>query len=259
MDGFRKLLINDSRFIDTDGGSSRGYTKKALVDGLWYKLTAGAFNAQAEVVASRLAKYTNIGDCVQYEMCTVNGEYATESKDFLSGTASETVKSLHAKVTGSPIEPMLEYLKGDQLFTYVSDIVNRGINLDLTAPDNFEKLSLLLQFDALVLNEDRHFNNIKFLCDKDGIWRFAPAFDFDCALFSCVEDLENLQNYDKPSLPFYPTHTKQLDWLYSKSNVRLTLRPFNVDDITRGVWDEQHQIGKREVEEYLKTLQETTL
>jgi hypothetical protein len=244
------FIIPDTHFVSLSGGSSRGYAKKAKVDGIWYKVSAGAFNAQAEVVASRLAKYTNISEYAEYDMCVVNGDYATMSKDFLAGLEDETVKSLHAIVTGAPIEPMLEKLTGNELFRYVREIVHRGIGLDISTPEVFRKLSLLLQFDALVLNEDRHFNNIKFV-NNGGAWDLSIAFDFDCSLFSCIEDLSTCADYAQPSLPFYLTHPEQLEWLYSMSNDRLILQPFTVSELTDGVWEKRHQIGKREVEEYL--------
>ena len=73
-----EIIIPEDKFIIL-GGSSRGYAKKAPIGDLWYKVTAGAFNAHAEVVASRLAAHTNLSGFVSYEMCLVNGEYATVS------------------------------------------------------------------------------------------------------------------------------------------------------------------------------------
>ena len=249
----RSLEISDKDFTSGNGGSSRGYTAKARIDDYWYKISAGAFNAQAEVVASRLAKHTNLGDCVEYEMCVVNGKYATMSKDFLEGMENETVKSLHAKVTGAPIEPMLENLSGNELFIYVTNIVKIGIGIDIAEPAIFKKLSLLLQFDALILNEDRHFNNLKFI-KKSGKWDMAPAFDFDCSLFSCVEDLALIPEYRQPALPFFPTHQEQLDWLYSLSGDRLVVEPFIVDDLIMGIWEERYQIGRKEIRDYLASI-----
>jgi hypothetical protein len=258
LDGDEELpvyLIPDKRFVLSTGGSSKGYAKKVMASGFWYKLSVGAFNAQAEVVASRLAKYTNVGESVSYEMRVVNGEYATRSKDFLSGVQEvETVKSIHAKVTGTPIEAMLGALSGHELFLYVADIVRRGIGYDLTSLPAVRQLSLLLQFDALVLNEDRHFNNIKFIKQGACNWVLAPAFDFDCSLFSCVENLGDIKNYTKPSLPFYRTHPEQLDWLYSLSGTRLTLFPFSITGLLQGVWDSTHTIGKREIDAYFQTI-----
>jgi hypothetical protein len=237
--------------LASEGGSSRGYAKKVKVGDIWYKVSAGAFNAQAEVVASRLAKYTNVGKAVEYEMCLVNGCYATMSGDFLRGRESETVKSLHAKVTGEPIEPMLETMQGERLFEYVKNIVLRGIGLDMTETDIFRQLSLLLRFDALVMNDDRHFNNVKFVYSA-GKWELTPAYDFDCSFFSCAEDLGNLSYENARAKPFFDTHEEQLKWLNTMSEDRLEVRMFDVNELTKGAWEDKHQIGKKEVEGYLR-------
>ena len=240
-----EITIPENDFIIL-GGSSRGYAKKALVGDKWYKVSAGAFNAQAEVIASRLAAYTNLTGFIKYEMCLVNGEYATISKDYICGRRYETLKGLHARVTGSPIESVTQHLSGADLLYYTRKLILAELGYDM-----IPALSMLLQFDALVLNEDRHFNNILFIQDK-GKWELSPAFDFDCALFSCVEDLDRLESYTSPALPYCGTHKEQLELMYSVSDVRLEMKVFDLEEIISGVWEEKHQIGKLEITEYLK-------
>jgi hypothetical protein len=249
--GFPALLIPDKRFILSENGSDRGYSKKALADGMLYKVAAGAFNAQAEVVASRLAKYTNIGKSVDYELCFVNGEYATRSLDFLANNEVETVETLHKKVTGVSFEARTEFLSGTDLFEYIAEIVSRGIGLDLTEPKTLSALSLLLQFDALVLNSIRNLSDIVFIKQPSAtVWDLAPAHDFSSSLFSCVKNLAALKPYH--NLPSVPAHSEQLNWLYQLSDDYLTFEPFNVEDLTHGVWDSSNSTGKSEIEEYLR-------
>jgi len=242
------ITIPENEFVLL-GGSSRGYAKKARIGDTWYKVSAGAFNAQAEVVASRLAAYTNLSSFASYEMCVVNGEYATASKDYICGRRYETLKGLHARVTGTPIESVAQHLSGCDLLQYTRKLILAELGYDM-----IPEVSMLLQFDALVLNEDRHFNNILFV-GGNGKWELAPAFDFDCSLFSCVENLDNLKRYRQPALPYCGTHKEQLELMYSVSGVRLELKAFNVEKIIEGVWEEKHQIGKREITEYLKGLE----
>ena len=52
----RDIIIPESDFVIL-GGSSRGYAKKAPVGGVWYKLSAGAFNAQYD--AYEICRNTN--------------------------------------------------------------------------------------------------------------------------------------------------------------------------------------------------------
>ena len=50
-------------------------------------------------------------------------------------------------------------------------------------------LTKMLAFDALVLNEDRHTNNLLFLYDfKLDTWKLAPLFDHGLSLLSDVKD-----------------------------------------------------------------------
>jgi hypothetical protein len=116
-----------------------------------------------------------------------------------------------------------------------------------------EELSLLLQADAVVLNEDRHFNNIKFIERENG-WHLAHAFDFDCYLYSCVENLSTIDDYTEPSKPFCPSHIEQVRLMYSLCPLHLKIAKFEVEDLVKGVWEERHLIGKKEVEMRLKEI-----
>jgi hypothetical protein len=251
-----KILIPDKRLLRAD--SSKGSIRTSIAGSYQYKLSAGLFNAQAEVIVSRLAKYTNLGLCTEYEMCIVNDGCATRHKDLLPNYEVETVVTVHKKVTGKSLEDATSALSRKDLFNYIADTVKRGINYDLTKPDALRKLSLLLQFDALVLNEDRNFNNVKFIRPRVRVgasnWDFAPASDFDSALFSCTADLSNLEDCPKPARPFYPTHSEQLEWLYSLSDDRLTLTPFDPSVLMHGVWSSESAIGKHEIEAYLNSI-----
>ena len=66
-----------------------------------------------------------------------------------------------------------------------------------------------------------------------------------------MEDLDRLEEYKSPALPYCGTHKEQLELMHSISDVRLVLYPFVVEEVISGVWDETHQIGKREITAYL--------
>lgn len=238
------------------GHSSRGYAEKYSCNGYWYKVSAGAFNAQAEVIASRLIKYTNIVNAVHYTICKVNGKYATRSKDFTGSKQLETIGSLYLKQTGSLIETATGNMTAMQLVKVATVTVNKATGIPEQQIRDY--LSLMVQFDAFVLNEDRHFYNIGVLRGRNG-WHMAPIFDFDCCLFSCLEDLsdESIEKYEKSggmSLPFANNHIEQVRLISGISKAKLQMRKYNVHDIIRGVWDKDHMIGKRVIERYLKSV-----
>ena len=72
-------------------------------------------------------------------------------------------------------------------------------------------LTRMLAFDALILNEDRHTNNVLFLYDfKLNTWELAPLFDHGLSLLSDVKD--------------YPVN---IDIKYLKRKVKA--KPFNTN------------------------------
>jgi len=229
-------------------GSSKGYTKKFSVDGFWYKISAGAFNAHAETVASRLLKYTSIKSYVDYSLCKVNGEYATRAKDYINGCKHETIKSAYFKTYLSPIEDLENTTQGAELYNFIVNFVEKRFKNDFT-----KIFSEMFRFDALVMNEDRHFRNIEFIEDN-GNWKPVPLFDFDCSLYACLEDLDDVKNYIKKSLPFFNTHEEQLLFLNTLDNQRIILSEFNPQAVTSNLWSDNYNIGYAEVTSYLNTL-----
>jgi hypothetical protein len=79
-------VIIQSYNFDVDfvmgGHTSKGYAEKFNIDGYWYKVNSVAFNSQAEAACSKLLALSNIEEYVDYELCMVNGCYATKSKDW---------------------------------------------------------------------------------------------------------------------------------------------------------------------------------
>ena len=77
-------------------------------------------------------------------------------------------------------------------------------------------LTRMLAFDALILNEDRHTNNLLFLYNfKLNTWELAPLFDHGLSLLSDVKDdplgidIEILKRKVKAK-PFNTNFKKQL-------------------------------------------------
>ena len=239
----------DEKDIILSRGTSKGYAKKFIVDGYWYKVSAGTFNAQAEVVASRLARLTELTDTVEYTLCKVNGEWATRSKDYIMGRKHETIKGLYLKVFGSPIETLEDTLRGRELYDFVCGFAETHFKLDFR-----ETLNRLLRLDALVLNEDRHFRNIECIQDADECWLLSPPFDFDCALYSLVDDLDALDEYVQKAQPFFDTHDEQLAFLATVTPQRLVLPPFDPEELIRDVWTTEYSMGKAEILAYLNTI-----
>ena len=244
-----EIKIPEHYFITGFGGSTKGYSKKAFYQDKWYKVSAGTFNAQAEVIASRLAKHTSLTKYIVYNICKVNGEWGTMSDDFIKNRRRETIKSLHAKLLQSPIEDIESQITGKDLFNYIRKFIQDSLNLDIT-----EDVNLMLRFDAIILNEDRHFRNFEFVEIAENKWEMIPPFDFDCSFFSQVEDWNEIKTYKPKSQPFFTTHKEQIKFMNTLSDKRLILSPFNPSEIVKNVWDDAYQLGKPEILFYLESI-----
>ena len=249
------IILDDFLITTTDERSSKGYARKYLKNGYWYKQSAGAFNAQAEVICSRILAKMRIVPFVIYSLCRVNNNYASKSADFRKGKTLVTLNELYLLHMGI------------SLFKEYSDLRNRRIEFQYKAaaeiirfveglgvPGFKDWLSLLFQFDAFILNEDRHWNNIGFLVNLDGSIECSPFFDFDCSLFSTLEDLDRLNEYvdAAPCHPFFEKHAEQMAFAFGLSNRRLPSAVFHEDQLLSDLWDPSFNIGKREIIWYLK-------
>ena len=243
------ILIDDFLITTTDERSSKGYARKYLKDGFWYKQTAGAFNAQAEVICSRILAKMRTAPFVAYALCRVNGQYATRSLDFRQGRTFVTLNELYLMHTGVSLFKEFSDLRGrGSVFQYkaAGEIIRFADELGAAGFKDW--LSLLFQFDALVLNEDRHWNNIGFLVNTDGSLVCGPFFDFDCALFSTLEDLDRIEEYAEaaPCHPFFEKHAEQLEFAYGLSEKRLPSVGFKEAELIARLWDPSYTIGKNE-------------
>ena len=55
---------------------------------------------------------------------------------------------------------------------------------DILPTEILYKLLYIMQLDTIILNDDRHFMNVRFLQDSNGICIMAPLFDHGASLFS---------------------------------------------------------------------------
>lgn len=125
---------------------------------------------------------------------------------------------------------------------YKSEIVHDNIYESLVEGAPFaEDLRLMLLFDALIGNEDRHLNNIDLIFDGSPKYRMAPIYDCGASLLSWVPDSEILcksqpYRYDKAK-PFRTNHKAQLNLIKATQLVD-RFRSVHIDDILSCINDE---------------------
>lgn len=179
--------------------SSHGNQAKFQAKGCWYKADYLGYEGAAEYICSELLRHSNVPlstapwvkkyDFVEYRLCGVligDEIYSgCKSADFLKqGDAIVTI----ADLLDEEFDITPEYfLKGISVKDKIQKIVN--FVEDVTGLSNVgEYLTQLLEFDRLVLNEDRHFNNIAFIRHPDGTFDFCPIFDNGAAFLSDIQN-----------------------------------------------------------------------
>lgn len=182
-------LVSNEKIAET---SSKGNQEKWLDHGRWYKLDQFGYEALAEVFTSMLLEFSNIETdtpfrFTRYEMerLQVHGRERTgcSSENFLHpGESIVTLSHLFKQYLGGSLASALERLPSDKKrMAYLAEAT-----ADITGLQAFpDYLTLLFEIDALVLNDDRHLNNIAVIA-RDGIFDYCPIFDQGAGLLSNV-------------------------------------------------------------------------
>ena len=181
-----KLVTND-KIAET---SSKGNQEKWLENGYWYKLDQFGYEALAEVFTSKLLEFSNIEKETPFKFVRYNTQMvrahgfdhvACVSKNFLKENQSIiTVSALFKKFSDMPLKRKLAALQSDKKrIEYLANTVS-----DITGLDDFPKyLTLLFEVDSLILNDDRHLNNIAVI-EENGRFDYCPIFDNGAGLLS---------------------------------------------------------------------------
>lgn len=166
--------------------SSKGNQPKYTKDNKWIKVDYLGYEGLAEVLCSRLAKSLRFPyDVVTYEPCIICDYYKGDrtgcfSYNFIGSAIEFKLPKLLNNIFGFSIDSIIDLSTQEK--------INTVINLlsKLSGLEEFGTyLTAVLEFDRLVLNEDRHFNNILILYDEQKDLYFpSPLFDNGAALLS---------------------------------------------------------------------------
>ncbi|QGM29964.1 hypothetical protein GI482_06035 [Bacillus sp. N3536] len=204
------------RIIST---SSKGDQSKWCVGDKWVKQNTRGYEGQAEVLASLVLACSTFQekDYVNYYPCKIilpNGEtsmgcYSQDFRGKLQEVALERLFEANFTTTDHILndKSLSTQEKFEQIMQQVQDFT--GLNVR-------EDIAQLLAFDALILNEDRHTNNILFLYNPvNKVWRLAPIFDNGLSLLSDEKDYPlgkplSILIRKVKAKPFNASFTKQL-------------------------------------------------
>ncbi|MEC1177122.1 HipA domain-containing protein [Metasolibacillus meyeri] len=177
------------RIIST---SSKGDQSKWRVGDKWVKQNTRGYEGQAEVLASFVLAHSTLQEqeYVKYYPCKIvlpDGEtfVGCYSHDF-RGTLQEVTLERLFEANFTSTDPILndKSLSTHEKFEQIMQQVQNFTDLNVR-----QEIARLLAFDALILNEDRHTNNILFLYNPvKRSWQLAPIFDNGLSLLSDERD-----------------------------------------------------------------------
>lgn len=191
----------------------------SITDG-WYKADYLGYEGLSEYVVSELLKRSEIKNpCFQfvlYDICSfkIGSKQLTGcySRNFIEETEADlTLFRFFKLYYGIDITIQMLGMSIKEQIKYVVDSVE-----SVTGLSNFGAfLTLVLELDAFVLNDDRHFRNISILKYDNGGFGLAPIFDNGGSLLSDEytyfdDNLERLIEIVE-SKPFSCNFDEQLD------------------------------------------------
>ena len=174
-----KITI-EPQYLITDSGTSDGTQIKYYYDNKYYKIDRYGGEGAAEELASKILELSNFPEdkYVKYEQILINNSLGCVSHNFLKENESLiSFYRLYSNVQGGDLATITSKMDYDEAIDYVVEFMFRITNLDIK-----EYLANTLTLDALILNEDRHFNNLGLIYDGN-TFRTAPIFDNGKSLF----------------------------------------------------------------------------
>lgn len=211
----------DPKYIVTDSGTSDGTQIKYYHDGYWYKLDRYGGESNAERIAYLIEKNStmDISEYVEYELGLVNGINACRSRSFLYENESFiTFYRLYFNMYGKNIAEILAHMEPEERADFIVKFLKDSTGLDVR-----RYLANTFIIDRIVLNEDRHYNNLGIIASDSG-YRVAPVFDNGKSLLvgniSCTR-FDTLEEKVKKVVarPFSGSHKWQYDYFKNYTDI----------------------------------------
>lgn len=169
-----------AQYLVTDNGTSDGTQEKYYYQNRWYKVDRYGGEGAVEELSSQILTLSHMPQdkFVSYEQIIINDQPGCVSQNFLHENESFiTFYRLFSNIRGGDLAAVTSRMDYDDAIDFVLSFMN-----DVTMLDLREYLANTLALDALILNEDRHFNNLGVIYDGDS-YKEAPIFDNGKSLF----------------------------------------------------------------------------
>lgn len=207
--------------------TSRGVQKKWVKSGYYYKADTFGYECISEALASQLC-YNIAGfregiEYTDYNLCNIrlDGEIlcGCYSKNFLGDGESivSFAKVIESVLTKEDCQRLFSNAnRGKPLLEGVVSVCSMGTGV--SEDDIKSYLARVLQLDAIILNPDRHLNNLAFIRSKSGTYRLAPIYDnglaflADTVTFGFERNVQQMVRSVK-SKPFSNSFKKQVSYI----------------------------------------------
>lgn len=173
--------------IVQESGTSEGTQIKYKKDGFWYKQDNRGREGLTEYLVSQLLRYSTLeeSEYVIYEKGSINGRPGCRSRDFLKENEELiTFYRLYYNEFGRDLSQVIARMdKMEERIEYVLHFIMQSCGLDVA-----DYLAKVFTLDMLVLNEDRHLNNLAVIWDGTE-FRPVPIFDNGVSLLTANQSV----------------------------------------------------------------------
>ncbi|MCM1282296.1 MAG: hypothetical protein NC180_04480 [Muribaculaceae bacterium] len=179
------IILSEASLTESEVHSSKGNQLKWKVDNIWYKADFLGYEGAAEYFVYKILEHSNVCTYVEYSIDYIqyNGRMLAGcvSNDFLhDGQRIVTAERLFMAQYGKLADYVIcDYGLEGRIEQFV-DCMEAMTDIS----DFGAYLTMLLELDAITLNEDRHFHNIAVLQNYDGSFEVCPVFDNGAAFLS---------------------------------------------------------------------------
>ncbi|MCD8218548.1 MAG: hypothetical protein LUD01_11050 [Clostridiales bacterium] len=202
-------------YLILQAGTSEGTQIKYKKGDYWYKADCHGREGLVEYLASEVLSFSDLDseEYVSYEQGTVNGKPGCRSRNFLSPEDEFlTFYRLYYNEFGRDLSEVTNHMETmEERIEYVIRFIRQSCGLDVT-----DYLKKIFTLDLLILNEDRHFNNLGLVFRKDR-FECAPIFDNGISLLTANQSVnrhfsiaENVKRVT--ARPFSGSHEKMFQY-----------------------------------------------
>lgn len=203
----------------------KGSLEKGIDGDRVYKFNHSGYEDIAEALVSELESYIKGFYYIDYYLDKMDGRPCCYSHNFRSEDKDE-VTFCHVLSKSSKFREGKRKYSGKDLVKFIEDCI-----FDITELDVHLYLSNIMKLDSIILNEDRHLNNLTLWSTLEEGCFLMPVFDNGLSLLSCLKSypmnlpIKELIKITEPRL-FAKSYRKQLCYFSDSPPLKIDIEGF---------------------------------